>query len=189
MAVPYTVPNLIACRYFCRRSFSPCCCCCYWHVRVRVCARRLKDQNTLRGTCRRATQKRDGRVGGWRPRPKPRGGRRHGHGARRPRPGHGIVLPRVGQRHGKRTILLTALLRKRDMHIFHTRYTIPPPGCRRALFSPSADRCNAQLPTLVQVRDDPKKHLIKGSVIAANQTVFAYPIDSFPPLANSEVRQ
>ncbi|CAM9962303.1 unnamed protein product [Laminaria digitata] len=37
------------------------------------------------------------------------------------------------------------------------------------------------------VRDDPKKHLIKGSVIAANQTVFAYAIDSFPPLANSEV--
>lgn len=32
-----------------------------------------------------------------------------------------------------------------------------------------------------------KEQLIKGSVIAADQTVFPYPIDSFPPLANSEV--
>ncbi|CAN0087168.1 unnamed protein product [Pylaiella littoralis] len=36
-------------------------------------------------------------------------------------------------------------------------------------------------------RVDAKEQLIKGSVIAANQTVFPYPIDSFPPLANSEV--
>ncbi|CAM9549183.1 unnamed protein product [Ascophyllum nodosum] len=36
-------------------------------------------------------------------------------------------------------------------------------------------------------RVDPREHLIKGSVIAANQTVFPYAIDSFPPLLNSEV--
>lgn len=40
----------------------------------------------------------------------------------------------------------------------------------------------------IQARDDPRDHLIKGSVIAANQTAFPFSIDSFPPLANSEVR-
>lgn len=29
--------------------------------------------------------------------------------------------------------------------------------------------------------------MIKGSVIAANQTAFPFSIDSFPPLSNSEV--
>ncbi|CAN0097724.1 unnamed protein product [Ectocarpus fasciculatus] len=36
-------------------------------------------------------------------------------------------------------------------------------------------------------RVEAKEQLIKGSVIAANQTVFPYSIDSFPPLTNSEV--
>lgn len=42
-------------------------------------------------------------------------------------------------------------------------------------------------PLWFQERVEAKEQLIKGSVIAANQTVFPYPIDSFPPLANSEV--
>ncbi|CAN0138545.1 unnamed protein product, partial [Hapterophycus canaliculatus] len=36
-------------------------------------------------------------------------------------------------------------------------------------------------------RVEAKEQLIKGSVIAADQTVFPHPIESFPPLANSEV--
>ena len=41
---------------------------------------------------------------------------------------------------------------------------------------------------LHQARGEAKEQLIKGSIIAADQTMFPYPIDSFPPLANSEVK-
>ncbi|CAN0279247.1 unnamed protein product, partial [Scytosiphon promiscuus] len=36
-------------------------------------------------------------------------------------------------------------------------------------------------------RVEAKEQLIKGSVIAADQMIFPYPIENFPPLANSEV--